>query len=406
MKRSGVVVVGSLAVVLGAGRVAHATDIFLEAEAARLGIGGRITTPMLIKDDLQASHGSYIEVIPGNDSKDSMPSTEGVVSLSFNQPDASASFTIWARVIAANDGDDSFWVKMDNGSAIKWNGIPIGSSWHWVQVKADGSSTPSHFTLGTGLHTLKIAYREDGTKLDELIITSNSSFDPNAVTVPATPQVDDDAEESSNAGGSISWQDVPGATSYTLTDDLGHVISTGLTSHMVVGPEGCFEVIAVGTGGSSAPSDRVCIQQAGFILRKFPDTDMSIVSPMKLVGSALGTQSGTAESLNTVPAHGRGRMDFRIVGPITIQVFAEVGAPNKDNDSFWVRMDQGSWVKWNNIADGACSVVQNSDAGGATMNYTLQTGSHFIEIAYREIGTVMFRLVPTEADPEFSPCED
>jgi len=87
-------------------------------------------------------------------------------------------------------------------------------------------------------------------------------------------------------------------------------------------------------------------------------------------------------------------------------VWATIEAPDGNNDSLWVRMDQGSWVKWNNIPDFTCSPVKNSDAGGAVMNYTLSTGSHFIEFAYREIGEVMFRLAPVEGTPEFAPCDD
>jgi hypothetical protein len=328
----------------------------------------------------------------------------------FNQPDASATFTIWARVIAATDGNDSFWVKMDNGSPIKWNGIPLGSAWHWVQVKADGASAASQFSLGTGLHTLKIAYREDGAKLDELIITSNSSFNPSTMTVPtAAPTIDDHAEDSSSAGAMISWQDVPGATSYVLTDDNGHVVAAS-TGHVLVSSTdtSCVRVAGVGPGGTGPASGSLCFQQlSNFVQRKFPDSHMSVVSPMLINGSgALAVQSGTAESLDTVPAHGRGRYDFQIVGPATITVWAEIVAPDHDHDSFWVRMDQGPWVKWNNIPTANCTVVKNSDSGSAVVLYNLTTGSHFVEFAYREIGTLMFRLSPVEGNPEIGSCDD
>jgi len=409
-KRIGSVVCMSVVFSAALAGPALATTIYLEAENGRGGpeFGNSITTPLLIKDDNLASHGSYVEVIAGNDSKTSMPSTEGVTALGFENPDASATFTIWARVIAPTDGDDSFWLKMDNGSAIKWNEIPLGTSWHWVHVKAEGASNPASFTLGTGSHTLKIAYREDGTKLDELIITSDSSFDPNATLTgpPATPVLFANSASSSLQGLLISWQEVPGAQSYTLMDEQDNVIAAGLTSHTSIQTSGgCFKVVAVGSAGSSAPSESDCASNDEFLQRRFPG-NFSLTPPMQLVASGVGTQPGTAESLNAPPAHGRARYDFRIVGPTTIKVWAEVFAPNPDNDSFWVRVDQGSWIKWNNIENFSCLPVHNSDAGGSVPTFSLTTGSHFIELAYREIGTSLGRLAPTSVTVDFTPCED
>jgi hypothetical protein len=394
-----------------ASRAALATTIYLEAENARAGgpeLGGSITTPLLIKDDPAASHGSYIEVIAGNDSKTSMPAAEGVTALNFENPDAAATFTIWARVIAPTDGDDSFWLKMDGGSAIKWNEIPLGSAWHWVHVKADGASSPASFTLGTGSHVLKIAYREDGTKLDELIITSDAGFDPNAPLSgpPATPTLSANSGAASLQGTLVSWQEVPGAQSYTLLDDQSNVIAAGLTGHTSIQGDGCFRVMAVGSAGTSALlSNFECANVGEFLQRRFPE-NFSLTPPMQLVNFDVGTKPGTAESLNAVPAHGRARYDFRVVGPTTIRVWAEVGAPDPNNDSFWVRVDQGAWVKWNNISPVGCVPVHNSDNGGALMSYSLATGSHFVEFAYREIGTTIQRLAPTSITVDFTPCED
>jgi hypothetical protein len=414
-KRIGRVVLGGLLVCsLGASRAALATTIYLEAESAREGgppdAHNTITTPLLIKDDNLASDGSYLEVIAGNDSKTTMPATEGVTALHFDNPDASATFTMWARVIAPTNGDDSFWLKMDGGSPINWNGFALGSSWHWVHVTPDGGSSPSSFTLATGTHTLKIGYREDGTRVDAFIITSDGSFNPNATPtgVPGTPILSNNSESGSNAGTLLSWSEVPGATSYTLLDFDGNVVASGLTAHTSVQSSGCFQVKAVNSFGSGTASQFECAFQGDFLQRRNPDSNMSITSPMKLdINGGLATQSGTAESLSVVPAHGRGRYDFRIVGTTPIKVWAEATAPNIDNDSFWFRMDQGTWIKWNGIPnDGGCHPVANSDAGGAPVTFTLSQGSHFFEFAYREIGTVLGRFAPTETSVGFTPCED
>src|SRR6185295_15942816 len=95
-------------------------------------------------------------------------------------------FRIWARVQAPNDGADSFWIKMDNGTPIKWNEIPLGSSWHWALVRPDvATNPPATFNLPPGRHTLKIAYREDGTRLDALVVTNINDFDPRGPVIGA-----------------------------------------------------------------------------------------------------------------------------------------------------------------------------------------------------------------------------
>src|SRR5262249_48468374 len=132
--------------------------IFLEAESAM------ITSPMQVLSDPNASGGQFITVAPGNNSKDSPPST-GQATVSFNVSTA-GTYKVWARVIAPSVEDDSFWVRMDGGTWIKWNEIAPGSSWHWDEVhNSDAGSTVVNFNLATGNHTLTIAYREDGTKL-------------------------------------------------------------------------------------------------------------------------------------------------------------------------------------------------------------------------------------------------
>jgi hypothetical protein len=276
-------------------------------------------------------------------------------------------------------------------------------------VKADGVSTPAQFSLATGSHTLKVAYREDGTKLDAFIITSNSSFNPNATLTgpPAIPTLNGNSSAQSPAGFIMTWSDVPGASSYQLLDQNDNVVAA-LIGHVWTGStSACIKVVAVGSAGSSAPSNMECKSPQGFVMRKSPSSTMSTSSPMLILSNGgLGTQSGTAESLAVVPASGRARLDFRIAGVNQVQFWAQISTPNLDNDSYWVRVDQGAWVKWNNIPNGTCSPVKNSDAGNAVMTYSLATGTHVIEFAYREIGAVMFNLTPVDANPEYAPCDD
>lgn len=130
---------------------------------------GTVTAPMQTLQDPAASGGSYVSVAPGSNSKTAAPAT-GHATLSFAVPRA-GTFTVWARVIAATDGDDSFWVRSDGGTWSNWNGIPLGTSWHWARL-------PVTYALSAGDHTLTFAYREDGARLDRVAISNDPAFIP------------------------------------------------------------------------------------------------------------------------------------------------------------------------------------------------------------------------------------
>ncbi|GAA0951238.1 glycosyl hydrolase family 28 protein [Nonomuraea longicatena] len=130
---------------------------------------GTVTAPMQTLQDPAASGGSYVAVAPGSNSQASAPAT-GHATVSFDVPDPGA-FTVWGRVIAPTDSDDSFWVRADGGAWTNWNNIPLGASWHWAQF-------PVTYDLAAGTHTLTFAYREDGALLDRIAVSSDPAFTP------------------------------------------------------------------------------------------------------------------------------------------------------------------------------------------------------------------------------------
>jgi hypothetical protein len=148
-----------------------AARVWVEAES------GPESAPMQELADGAASGGAYVAVAAGNNSQ-SLPPSVGHATLAFDAPSA-GTYKIWGRVIAPTDGDDSFWVRLDGGSWIKWNNIALGSAWHWDEVhNSDSGGQVVTFALAAGSHTLSIAYREDGTRLDRLLVTSDLAFVP------------------------------------------------------------------------------------------------------------------------------------------------------------------------------------------------------------------------------------
>jgi hypothetical protein len=175
---SGVVAVDNTAVKQALGFSPQ--SIWREAESASL------TPPMQVASDASAVGGKYLTVAPGNNSMSVAPAT-GRATFPFTLA-AAGTFKLWGRVIAPTASDDSFWLIMDGGTPILWNDIAPGSTWHWGVARDSGRSNQLvQLGLAAGDHVLQVAYREDGAKLDRLLITNDNAFTPSGAGAPATP---------------------------------------------------------------------------------------------------------------------------------------------------------------------------------------------------------------------------
>jgi hypothetical protein len=146
------------------------THIWLEAECGTVGSTWEINT------DEEASYGEYVNTPNGTQSIDA-PSTDPADHLIYTfEVEEAGGYKVWARVITPTFDDDSYWVKMDTGDWIRWNGIAasVGSEWDWDDVHDDNGTIT--FELETGSHTLTICYREDGALLDKLYLTNTGSI--------------------------------------------------------------------------------------------------------------------------------------------------------------------------------------------------------------------------------------
>ena len=158
--------------------VEYAYMYLVEAES------GALSPPMQVIGDGCAS-GAAIWTRPKYTSKPSPPAS-GRAVYTFNVQTAGI-YRIKGSVIAPDTAHDSFWVKVDSENWVKWNDIPLSTDWHTAYVHDyDNDNTVVEYDLSTGAHTLTIAYREGGTKLDtialELVVlgVANYPFDGNA----------------------------------------------------------------------------------------------------------------------------------------------------------------------------------------------------------------------------------
>jgi hypothetical protein len=411
---------GLLAAFAGA-QVAQAETVWLEAESLYSSFRGTITTPLQIKDSAAASGGAFVEVAAGKNSKTTPPALgQACYVFSVYQPD---DYKVWGRVIAATDGNDSFWARMSHWSNdsnswvdeswINWNEIKLGSGWHWDFIHNDSqNNVPIAFTLDAGDHRLCIGYREDGTKLDTLVV-SNENFDPTR-SISEPPAASDEVEVvGGRAAMLVAWRTVQGATSYNLQrradgSTAWVTRATSLTGHSFVDSNvnagfWCYRVIARGPTGSSVPSTEGCGERLWSTYTNVVEAESrTLTAPMTINGNGDVEVAPGHNSLNAPPTGGSARWDFRLASAMTLRFWAIIEAPNKDSDSFWVRVDDGDWIKWNNLRpqdpEASCTwdVLHDSDNGDSSVKLSLGVGSHVIEVAYREEGATLDRLLVTD----------
>jgi hypothetical protein len=133
--------------------------IWLEAECGTVGSDWQTIT------DAEASGGKYLVVNGMNSTAAAPAAASGAVVLPFTV-DSAATYNVMARLNCTSADDDSYWVKVDNGAFATVNGLTT-SGWQWTRLISP--------TLSVGPHTLTIAYREDGAKLDKLLVTTSNA---------------------------------------------------------------------------------------------------------------------------------------------------------------------------------------------------------------------------------------
>lgn len=144
------------------------STITVQAEA------GTLTAPMAIRSDSAASGGKYVVVPQGSGSNytDGTNGGPGQVRFTINIPQAGTR-ALWARTIAPDGSSDSFYVTR-NGTLVKEWSVPLSTAWKWNKVA----------TLSFAAGSVQIAFRqrEDGTKLDSIILTTDLNFTPGATS--------------------------------------------------------------------------------------------------------------------------------------------------------------------------------------------------------------------------------
>lgn len=154
-----------------------------------------------------------------------------------------------------------------------------------------------------------------------------------------------------------------------------------------------------GTGGSQNMEATQTIWQeaeASELVAPMAVFDDAEASGGKFISVPAGPVKNDAPDATT---EGTARFDFSIQEPDTYAIFGRVFATTEDDDSFWLRVDEGAWQQWNNLEKGAWvwdDVHDSASADGdVRVTFELAAGAHSITVMYREAGAQLDKLAVT-----------
>jgi hypothetical protein len=137
--------------------VAREREVALEAE------DGDLAAPLDVASDPDASGETFV-VARGVESGGEPPEA-GRGTYEFDVP--TGEYRVHARAHAPSGDADSYWIRVDDGDWTNWNGIGDRRGWEWDRMP--GEDGPATLSL-SGSHRLQIAFREDDTELDRLVV--------------------------------------------------------------------------------------------------------------------------------------------------------------------------------------------------------------------------------------------
>jgi hypothetical protein len=380
--------------------IGNSGDIWLEAEC---GVVGSLWET---SSDSSASNGEYVTVQPGNNSTDSEPGdSSGYITYGFNVID-SGTYTVWGRVIAPTTDDDAFWIKMDSASWLSWNDITPSTSWTWVEIDT--------FTLAEGEHTYIVAYNEDGAQLDKIFITRSDTI-PTGKGGPAANCLTSNQSPFAYAGSDKTVIDSDGNGLETVTlkstgsvDPDGSIdsftwsegdslIATGANPsvELSVGEHNITLTVTDNEGATDTDDVMITVYEGNFEDSEFwfeaecavVGGNWNILSDAQASNGYYVTVQPGVQSLTQAPAGDENviPVSFSVDISDDYAVLARLNCPTYDDDSYWVKMDDGAFQMYNGLVTDGWEWIKFND-------YALTEGEHTFAIAYREDGAKLDKI--------------
>jgi len=98
-------------------------------------------------------------------------------------------YYVWLRAWAIDTNDNSVHVGLNGQASPTADRMSVGTygSWAWVRTTMDGP-VATIVVSSAGTHTLNVWMREDGIRIDRILLSTNSSFIPTGAGPSESPR--------------------------------------------------------------------------------------------------------------------------------------------------------------------------------------------------------------------------
>ena len=120
-----------------------------------------------------ASARAYLEIPQGAGNPPSNSAGRAVLALDLPEE---GDYTVWLRVWWDDSCGNSFTVQVDGRPAFVMGEDGTYRAWHWVRHPVSRMAAP--LRLAAGAHTLTILNREDGARVDQVLLSAEKRFVP------------------------------------------------------------------------------------------------------------------------------------------------------------------------------------------------------------------------------------
>jgi len=140
-----------------------------EAESAK-----STEMPMAVMTNgVPGASGVYLEIPEGAGNPPKR--NEGKAVFEIDLPE-DCSLTLWCRVWWEGECSNSFTIGFDDQPTFLFGEDATYKAWHWVKYPV--SRTVPLIKLAKGKHTLTFFNREDGVRLDQILLSADKRFVP------------------------------------------------------------------------------------------------------------------------------------------------------------------------------------------------------------------------------------
>lgn len=173
---------GIISLLLAQSSVSAGDRICMEAESS-----GGIVEPVRIVDATSntasavagASGGRYLEIPMGAGNPPKVNQGEAILPFEIVEP---GEYTLWCRVYWISACNSSFTLSLDDALPFTFGKDATFLTWHWVKAPP----RLKQLNLAKGKHVLTIRNRQDGVKLDQVLLALDKKHVPVGIE-EATP---------------------------------------------------------------------------------------------------------------------------------------------------------------------------------------------------------------------------